>query len=270
MTATLPTQLRTDTALVTGASSGIGEAIARVLAQARHNLVLVARSEAKLQRIARELSQQFGVQAEIVALDLATPDAARALAQNLERAGLRIDVLVNNAGYGLHGEFADMDEAELVGMLHLNVVSLTRLTRLLLPEMCRQNHGRILNVASTAAFQPGPLMAVYCATKAYVLSFSEALHSELSGTGVSVTTLCPGATRTGFHTVANTSKIRLLQGGGVMDAETVARLGIRGLLNRQRLVIPGLKNRILARTVGFMPRGLTLKVSRQLLSPASG
>jgi short-subunit dehydrogenase len=268
MTASNPTQTRTETALVTGASSGIGEAIARQLTQTGHNVILVARNEAKLRNIAEELSRQCAVRADIVAMDLGSADAARTLVRNLD--GAEIDLLINNAGYGLHGEFVDMDEAKLIGMLQLNVVSLTHLTRLLLPGMLRRRRGRILNVASTAGFQPGPLMAVYCATKAYVLSFSEALYSELAGSGVTVTTLCPGATRTGFDAAANAGKIRLFQGGGVMDAETVARLAVQGLLRGKRLVIAGLTNRVLAHSVGFMPRGLVLSVSRRPLSPAHG
>ena len=266
MTAANPTQTRTNTALVTGASSGIGEAIARQLAQAGDNLILVARNEVRLKKIARELSRQFEVRVDVLAIDLVAGDAVRALMRNLD--GADIDVLVNNAGYGLHGEFIDMDEAKLIGMLQLNVVALTHLTRLLLPGMVRRHRGRILNVASTAGFQPGPLMAAYCATKAYVLSFSEALYAELAGSGVTVTTLCPGATRTGFDAAANASKIRLFQSKGVMDAETVARFAVRGLLNGKRRVIPGLTNRILAHSVGMMPRRLVLSVSRRLLSPA--
>jgi short-subunit dehydrogenase len=263
-----PTQRRIETAVVTGASSGIGESIARKLAQAHYNLVLVARNESRLRKLSEELAGQFAARVDVLAMDLAAAEAARALARDLE--GTDVDVLINNAGYGDHCEFAESDEAKLIGMLQLNVISLTHLTRLLLPGMLRRRHGRILNVASTAGFQPGPFMAVYCATKAYVLSFSEALYSELAGSGVTVTTLCPGATRTGFDAAANASKIRLFQSRGVMDAETVARFAVRGLLKGRRLVIPGLANRILAHTVGLMPRGLTLSVSRRLLSPAPG
>ena len=187
------------TALVTGASSGIGLELARLFAHDGYDLILVARSVEKLDRLGAELSARHGIRARTVGADLGSPDAPGAIAETLKQAAVRIDVLVNNAGYGVHGPFAKTELQTELDLLRVNVVALTHLTKLLLPTMLARRAGRILNVASTAGFQPGPLMAVYSASKAYVLSFSEALAEELAGTGVTVTTLCPGPVLTGFQ-----------------------------------------------------------------------
>ena len=187
------------TAVVTGASSGIGLEIARLLAADGYDLLLVASAEKKLLEVATRFSHEFGKTVAALAVDLARPDGARSLLDEIERRGLAVEVLVNNAGFGVYGPFAGADLAHTLEMIQVNVASLTELTRGVLPGMTARQSGRILNVASTAAFQPGPLMAVYYATKAYVLSFSEALANELSGTGVTVTALCPGPTRTAFQ-----------------------------------------------------------------------
>jgi short-subunit dehydrogenase len=179
-------------------------------------------------------------------------------------AGLRVDILVNNAGSGLGGAFAETDLATELRMINLNVTALTHLTKLFLPGMLERGAGRILNVASTAAFVPGPFMAVYYATKAYVLSFSEALAEELTGTGVTVTALCPGPTATGFQSAARIEGARLFRMPGVSDAATVARLGFSGLMRGKRIVIPGLLNKLLPQIVRVSPRRLVTLVSRFL------
>ena len=180
-----------ETALITGASSGIGLDLARLFAKDGHDVVLVARSEGKLREIAAELERDFGMTAHVIVADLAKPDAPQTLVAQLP---VDVDVLVNNAGFGVLGPFVETDLAKELEMIQVNVVALTHLTKLLLPPMVARRRGRVLNVASTAAFQPGPLMAVYYATKAYVLSFSEAIADELRDSGVTVTALCPGPT----------------------------------------------------------------------------
>src|SRR5262249_29390050 len=178
-----------------------------------------------------------------------------------ETAGTAVDVLVNNAGYGLHGNFMGNDLKTELNMLQVNVVALTHLTKLYGREMVKRGRGKILNVASTAAFQPGPLMAVYYATKSYVLLFSEAIGNELKGTGVTVTTLCPGATETEFAKRANTQETRLFK-GSVMDAATVAKRGYDAMMRGRPVVIPGMLNKLLAQSVRFAPRRMVVKVSR--------
>ena len=179
------------TALITGASGGIGYELAKLFARDHQNLVLVARSGDQLARVATEL-QAYGVTVKTVVLDLALPVAPKFLYDQLQRESIAIDILVNNAGFGAFGDFAQMPEAEILGQIQLNITALTELTRLFLPPMLSRHNGRVMNVASTAAFQPGPLMAVYYATKAYVLSFSEAIANELHKSGVTVTCFCPG------------------------------------------------------------------------------
>src|SRR5580658_3182996 len=250
------------TALITGASFGIGLELARIFAREGYHLVLVARSADKLRQLASELEKAHSTRSLILATDLTQPGASAYVLDQTTRANIQVDVLVNNAGFGQYGLFAENDLEQCLGQIQLNVTTLTHLTRLYLPAMIERNSGRVLNVASTAAFQPGPLMAVYFATKAYVLHFSEALGNELNGTGVAVTCLCPGATATEFHKRANATDMRLL-GFGSMDARTVAEDGYRALMAGKPVVISGLKNWLLAQSVRFSPRRLVTAIARK-------
>src|SRR5450432_952809 len=192
-------QNRTATALITGASGGIGYELAKLFAQDHYNLVLVARSGGKLVQLADDLQREFGISVKTIALDLAAIPAPQFLFDQLQREGIPIDILVNNAAYGKFGDFSDVKLYESLGQIQLNITALTHLTKLFLGPMIEHGSGKIMNVASIAGFQPGPLMAVYYATKAYVISFSEGLANELAGSGVTVTCLCPGTTDTGFQ-----------------------------------------------------------------------
>jgi uncharacterized protein len=250
-------------AVVTGASSGIGLELSRLFARDRHDLVIVAQHAERLALVARELTTQYGVRVVEIATDLSDPAAPQEIERELNRQGLPPDVLVNNAGFGLRGPFTAIDLGKQLQMIQVNVRALTHLTGLLLPGMIERRRGRVLNVASTAAFQPGPLMAVYYATKAYVLSFSEALANETSGSGVTVTALCPGPTATAFQTRAGMEGTRLFR-GGVMDAAAVARQGYEGMLRGARVVIPGWRNRLLAQSVRFAPRRMVTQIARSL------
>jgi uncharacterized protein len=249
------------TALITGASGGIGYELAKLFARDHHNLVLVARSADKLAQVATEL-QAHGVTVKTIALDLASPPAPTFLFDQLKREGIAIDILINNAGFGAFGEFAQMPEEEILGQISLNVAALTELTRLFLPPMIERRSGRVMNVASTAGFQPGPLMAVYYATKAYVISFSEAIANELNNTGVTVTCFCPGATHTGFAQRAGTEKSRLFKQLGAMSAEKVALDGYRALMEGRTLAISGTHNWLVAQSTRFAPRKMVTAVSR--------
>ena len=253
------------TALITGASGGIGYELAKRFAADHYNLVLVARSAGKLAQFADELQQQHKISASPIALDLTAAPAPQLLFDQLQREHIAIDVLVNNAGYGKFGEFAKIPWEESLGQIQLNISALTQLTKLFLDPMLERHSGRILNVASTAGFQPGPLMAVYYATKAYVISFSEALGNELSGTGVTVTCLCPGATDTGFQGRAGTENSVLFKKMRPMDAKAVAHDGYRGLMAGKTLVISGFKNWLLAEATRFGPRKLVTAVSRKVM-----
>jgi short-subunit dehydrogenase len=250
-------------AVVTGASAGIGRELADLLAADGHDLVLVARREAELTELARELKEKHGVDSRVLPADLSQPDAAQQLVEALG-AGTAVDVLVNNAGFGGHGKFAERERDDDLRMVAVNVTALTDLTKQLVPRMVARGRGRVLNVASTAAFQPGPFMAVYYASKAYVLSLSEALAEELSGTGVTVTCLCPGVTITEFQQVAGVEDITLNKGPLAMSARAVAEAAYRGLKRGQRLVIPGVHNKVGVQAIRFTPRALALKVVRRL------
>jgi hypothetical protein len=258
----------TKTALITGASSGIGLELAKLFARNRHDLVLVARGAGRLTRVADELQRQFSISAKTVALDLSAAPAPQFLFDQMQREGIAIDILVNNAGYAVFGEFIKNPTEEELGQIHLNITALTRLTKLFAGPMLERGSGKILNVASTAGFQPGPLMAVYYATKAYVISFSEALANELRGTGVTVTCLCPGVTDTGFQGRAGTENTLLFRALRPMAAKTVARDGYRGMMAGKTLVISGFRNWLLAESLRISPRKLVTAVSRKLLNEA--
>jgi short-subunit dehydrogenase len=253
-------------ALITGASAGIGHELARVFAADGWSLVLVARRADVLTEVAAELKEKHGTESTVIAADLGTREGVQSIVRAVGEKGLQIDALVNNAGYGLAGEFVQLDLDKQLGMIDLNVRAVTVLTRAFLPGMVERNQGAVLNVASTAAFQPGPLMAVYYATKAYVASLSEALAEELRGTNVTVTALCPGYTETGFAKRASElHRPRLFAGPlGTLDPAQVAEFGYRAMLKGQRLAVPGLQNKVAAWSARFSPRGLVLKITRRM------
>lgn len=252
------------TALVTGASGGIGLELARLFAKGGHDLILVARNEAKLNELALYLGKMYRCNVAVIPADLSQPEVPEGLMEELKTRGLRVDVLVNNAGFGENKLFAEQDVRRIMEMMQLNMTTLTQLTRLVLPQMLAARKGKILNVASVAAFAPGPLMAIYYATKAYVLSFSEAIGNELKGTGVTVTALCPGPTRTGFAAAAGGTNTNLYNAPGVMDAAPVAEAGYRGCMKGKAVVIPGLLNKILVWVIAFSPRAMVTPISRRL------
>ena len=255
------------TVLVTGASSGIGEAFARQLARDGAHLLLTARSEDALDRLAEEF-RGLGAQADVFAHDLGTPGAAATLYERVTEAGHSVDVLVNNAGFGKLGDFDAFDAATYESMITLNVTNLVALTRLCLPDMIRRGTGGVLNVASTAAFQPVPYFAVYGATKAFVLSFSEALSAEVADSGVHVSCLCPGPTTTGF---AERADMGNMGGGRVVDtAEKVARVGLEALLDNERTQVVGAVNTAVAFATRFAPTKLILEAGKRVMKAQQG
>lgn len=262
--------VRRPLALVTGASSGIGLELARELAGDGHDPVIAARNVAALEALAAELRGATGAEVTIIATDLLEPAAPALLLAELAERGLVIDVLINNAGFGDGAQFHSADRATVMGMIQVNVAALTELMHGLLGPMVARRSGRILNVASTAAFQPGPNMAVYCATKAYVLSLTEAVAEEVRRHGVTVTALCPGATRTNFMAVADIADNPLFAKGmiPVMTAGAVARLGYQGLKRGQAVVVTGWVNQISALSPRLFPRSVVRKVAGALLARA--
>lgn len=253
--------------LVTGASGGIGVEIARLAAADGHDLVLVARSGDALEAVAAELRAKHGVGVSIFALDLSDHASVPRLVAALDDRRIAIDVLVNNAGVGKLGAFATMDPAAIDGMVALNVAAVTALARALLPGMVARKHGRILNVASTAAFQPGPLMAVYYATKAYVMHWSLALSDELRGSGVTVTCLCPGPTRTGFQATAGMNGTALFKSAFIMTAARAAEIGYRAMLRGKPLVVAGRRNAFFAFCTRLVPRMAAGSIAKRLQAP---
>jgi len=252
------------TALITGASGGIGYELARIFARHQYNLVLVARNEAKLEQLAQEIQQEFGIEVLVLAQDLSLPRAANLIFDQLQSKNIHIDFLINNAGFGNFGFFMETEWPKEEQMINLNITALTHFTKLFGQEMVKHKFGRILNVASTAAFQPGPLMAVYYASKAYVLSFSEAIANELAGTGVTVTALCPGPTETGFLEAAALEDSKLFKGKKLATAREVAEYGYHALMAGKTVAIEGATNQLMARSVKFVPRKWVTALVRKM------
>jgi len=257
------------TALITGASGGIGYELALLLARDGFDCILVARSRDKLDELAARLESEFRVKTLVVARDLSKSTAVDEIYEEVSAASMSIDVLVNNAGFPVYGRFVDTDWQAELDMLQVNVVALTALTKLFVRGMVERRNGRILNLASTAAFVPGPLMAVYYASKAYVLSFSQALANELQGTGVTVTALAPGPTRTGFQKRGVMEDSRLVR-GQIADAKSVAAAGYRGMMRGKTIVIPGFSNKLIPWVARVSPRGAVTRVVRRMQERVSG
>ena len=257
------------TALITGASSGIGLELAHLFAHDGYRLVLVARNRGALRELGDELQSRYSVTVRISPKDLAHPATPTELYAELQGAGIVLDVLVNNAGFGGAGAFLKTDWNHEAEMMQVNMVAVVQLTKLFLPQI-RAREGKILNVASTAAFQPGPFMSVYYASKAFVLHFSEALSEELSGTGVTVTCLCPGPVKTNFQQRAYLTGTPLANSPLLVDVREVARIGYEGMRQGKRIVIPGWKNRLLVESLRISPRSTILKVVRRLQENKNG
>ena len=255
-------------ALVTGASTGLGRELARRLAADGHPLVLVSRNKTRLEEVANELQAAHPIDVRVLAQDLSAPGAAREVFDALTAQKIHPEILVNNAGFGLAGRFADLSIAEQSEMIALNISALTELTHLFLGPMLERNRGKILQMASTAGFQPGPGMAVYYATKAYVISFSEALAHELKHTQVRVTAYCPGATATEFAARAGNDKTRLFQRNAVASAEDVARDAYHAMQAGRPLAIHGVVNRVLMESLRVSPRVLTRSIAAWLNAKA--
>ncbi len=254
-------------ALVTGASAGIGVDLAECFSRDGYGLILTARSDGALREVADRLARTHGVQTHVFAQDLGAIGGGSALAEAIKQRGLAVDVLVNNAGYGHAGALTSSDLATQLGMIDLNVRALVELTYHFWDAMLAKQRGGVLNVASTAAFQPGPLMANYYASKAYVLSFSEALWEEARGTGVHVSCLCPGPTVSKFRERAGTGKTRLSRVGAAMASAPVARMGYQGFRDNKRVVVTGARNAFIAGVGKFLPRTTLLRIVRDMQSP---
>jgi short-subunit dehydrogenase len=253
----------TSATLITGASAGIGAEFARLLAAEGETLIVTARRQDRLEALAEELRRAHGVRVETIVADLALKESADLLAEKTRALGLEVTTLINNAGFGLTGAFADQPADRVIEMLALNIVALTRLTRIFLPEMRARQAGGIINVASIAAFLPGPYMSVYYASKAYVLSFSEAIAHELRGSGVVVTALCPGATKTEFQEVAGMTDTPLLRRLS-MSSREVARLGLAGHRAGKTVVITGVGNKLTPFAARLVPRRVMARLAASL------
>jgi hypothetical protein len=253
-------------ALVTGASAGLGRDFARLLAADGRGVALVARRKDRLVALADELEAEHGVRTMVVAADLTEPNAPREVVDAITGAGLSVDVLINNAGFGSNGPFVDQEAARELDMVAVNVSAVVHLTRLLLPAMLERGQGRILNIGSTAGFQAGPYMATYYASKAFVNHFSEALAHEVAGTGVTVTVSCPGPVATEFGSIAGNDQSRLFKGGGASSAQ-VAREAYRAMLAGKRMIVHGLRNKAAVHGSRLLPRGAVQRIAARLNEP---
>jgi short-subunit dehydrogenase len=253
-------------ALITGASTGIGFELANLCAIKGFNLVLIERSSDKLVTIANELREKNNVKVKTIAKDLSTANSGFELFLEIQKENLRVELLINNAGFGGLGNFSDTDLQYELDMIQVNITSLIILTKLFLQKMRENNFGIILNVASTAAYQPGPSTAIYYALKVFVLNFSEAVSKELQGSNVSVTTLCPGPTKTEFQQRASMSESKLFRSNLIASSESVARIGLEAALNRKRVIIPGFLNKVSVYSSKLLPRGLIMAIVNYLHS----
>ncbi len=256
------------TALITGASSGIGYELAKIHASKGDNLVLVARNISKLNQLKNELEKQYKVMVYVIEKDLSATNASKELFDETQRKNIQIDYLVNNAGFGDFGMFYETDWKKEEQMINLNITCLTHLTKLYLQEMVKRKSGKIMNVASTAAFQSGPTMAVYYATKAYVLSFSEAIDNEVRDKGITVTALCPGATESGFQAAAAMEESALVKGKKLPTSKEVAEYGYKAMMSGKTVAIHGTMNYIMANAIRFVPRKWVVKITRKLQDKA--
>jgi len=253
------------TALITGASSGIGLELARIHAATGGNLILVARNKQKLDELKSELESKHNVKVVVIGKDLSDMNAASGLYDEVKKLNVNIDYLINNAGYGNYGFFVENDWQKELNMIQLNIITLTHLNKLFLPNMINQGGGRIMNVASTGAFQPVPLMAMYAATKAYVLSLSDAVNNEVRSKGVTITALCPGPTESGFADAAVMTHTKMASKNKYTSSREVAEYGYKAMLKGMTVAIHGFKNRIMAGAVRFTPRALVVKMSRSMM-----
>ena len=256
------------TALITGASNGIGLELAKVHASKGGDLVLVARNITKLNELKAELEKQNNIKVYNIGKDLSAPNAALEVYEETKKQNIQVDYLINNAGFGDFGMFVDLDWSKQLQMINLNITTLTHFTHLYLQDMVKRKSGKIMNVASTAAFQSGPTMAVYYATKAYVLSFSEAIDNEVSDKGITVTALCPGATESGFQAAAAMEESALVKGKKLPTSQAVAIYGYEAMLKGKTVAIHGFMNAVMANSVRFAPRALVVKLARKIQDKA--
>lgn len=251
------------TALITGASKGIGKAFAEVFAKNGYSLLLIARTTHELENLKNDLANRYQCESKILSVDVSNPNSVDVIVKAFKNDILTLDVLVNNAGYGISKKFTDMEEVDIHGIMAVNMQFLTNLTYAILPYMLKNKSGKILNVASIAAFVPGPFMAMYYASKAYVLSLSEALHEEYKNNGISISALCPGVTKSSFHERAGHSS---LTSGPIpiMSAESVAEIGYQGLMKNKRVVVSGLLNQLIVFLMKLVPNALLIKITAKM------